>query len=106
MRCSPAPGWSTSSSTSFTITGPTSRRIRSGRRTCATCSLRRSCCGGKHDLSFTVAGAVAYGDDVAEAEVHLLDAGHFALDEAAPQIAELIRGFFAVRRLGTERSAE
>jgi pimeloyl-ACP methyl ester carboxylesterase len=61
---------------------------------------------GKHDLSFTVAGAVAYGDDVAEAEVHLLDAGHFALDEAAPQIAELIRGFFAVRRLGTERSAE
>jgi pimeloyl-ACP methyl ester carboxylesterase len=61
---------------------------------------------GKHDLSFTVAGAVAYGDDVAEAEVHLLDAGHFALDEAAPQIAELIRGFFAVRRLPTERSAE
>jgi pimeloyl-ACP methyl ester carboxylesterase len=61
---------------------------------------------GKHDLSFTVSGAVAYGDDVAEAEVHLLDAGHFALDEATPQIAELIRGFFAVRRLGTERSAQ
>jgi len=52
---------------------------------------------GKHDPSFTVAGAVAYGEDVAAAEVHLLDAGHFALDEAAPQIAELIRRFFAVR---------
>jgi len=26
-----------------------------------------------------------------------MDAGHFALDEAAPQIAELIRRFFAVR---------
>jgi pimeloyl-ACP methyl ester carboxylesterase len=52
---------------------------------------------GKHDLSFTVAGAVAYGEDLPEAEVHLLDAGHFALDEAAPEIAELIRSFFAVR---------
>jgi hypothetical protein len=29
--------------------------------------------------------------------VHLLDAGHFALDEAAPRIAELIRSFVAVR---------
>jgi pimeloyl-ACP methyl ester carboxylesterase len=48
---------------------------------------------GKHDPSFTIAGAVAYAEDVATAEVHLLDAGHFALDEAAPQIAELIGGF-------------
>jgi pimeloyl-ACP methyl ester carboxylesterase len=61
---------------------------------------------GKHDLSFTVAGAVGYGDDVPEAEVHLLDAGHVALDEAAPQIAALIRGFFAVRALGAGRSPE
>jgi pimeloyl-ACP methyl ester carboxylesterase len=52
---------------------------------------------GKHDLSFTVAGAIAYGEDVAEAEVHLLDAGHFALDEAAPQITALIHSFFARR---------
>jgi len=61
---------------------------------------------GRHDLSFTVAGALAYGDDVPEAEVHLLDAGHFALDEAAPQIAELIRSFFAVRNPGGARSAQ
>ena len=52
---------------------------------------------GKHDPSFTVAGAVAYGEDLSEAEVHLLDAGHFALDEAAPQIAELIQSFFALK---------
>ena len=52
---------------------------------------------GKHDLSFTVAGAIAYGKDVAEAEVHLLDAGHFALDEATPQITALIHSFFARR---------
>ena len=58
---------------------------------------------GKHDSSFTVAGAVAYGEDVPEAEVHLLDAGHFALDEAAPQITELIRRFFAVRSWTRER---
>jgi pimeloyl-ACP methyl ester carboxylesterase len=55
---------------------------------------------GQHDPSFTVAGATAYGDDVPDAEVHLLDAGHFALDEAAPQIADLIRSFFE-RRLAT-----
>jgi pimeloyl-ACP methyl ester carboxylesterase len=35
---------------------------------------------GKYDPSFTVAGATAYADDVPEAEIHLLEAGHFALD--------------------------
>ncbi|MGA9852613.1 MAG: alpha/beta hydrolase [Gammaproteobacteria bacterium] len=48
---------------------------------------------GKYDTSFTIAGALAYGQDLPEAEIHLLDAGHFALDEATPEIAELIRGF-------------
>jgi pimeloyl-ACP methyl ester carboxylesterase len=54
---------------------------------------------GRHDLSFTAAGALGYGADVPDAEVHLLDAGHFALDEAAPEITQLIRGFFERRRL-------
>src|SRR5262245_61496186 len=54
---------------------------------------------GRHDVSFTVAGALAYGTDVPDAEIHLLDAGHFALDEAAPQITQLIRSFFERRRL-------
>jgi len=48
---------------------------------------------GKYDSSFTVAGALAYGNDLPEAEIHLLDAGHFALDEATPEIALLIREF-------------
>jgi hypothetical protein len=52
---------------------------------------------GTHDPSFTVAGATAYTEDVKEAEVHLLDAGHFALDEAATQVAELIGSFWARR---------
>jgi pimeloyl-ACP methyl ester carboxylesterase len=48
---------------------------------------------GKYDPSFTVAGATAYADDVPAAEVHLLEAGHFALDEATDQIASLVRDF-------------
>jgi pimeloyl-ACP methyl ester carboxylesterase len=34
----------------------------------------------KYDASFTVAGATAYTGDVPSAEVHLLEAGHFALN--------------------------
>jgi pimeloyl-ACP methyl ester carboxylesterase len=48
---------------------------------------------GKHDSSFTVQGALVYSQDLPEAEVHLLDAGHFALDEATPEIATLMRAF-------------
>jgi len=48
---------------------------------------------GKYDLSFTVAGATGYRDDVPGAEVHLLEAGHFALDEATDDIAVLVRQF-------------
>jgi pimeloyl-ACP methyl ester carboxylesterase len=48
---------------------------------------------GKYDPSFTVAGATAYAGDVPKAEVHILEAGHFALDEATDQIASLVRDF-------------
>jgi len=48
---------------------------------------------GKYDPSFTVAGATAYRDDVPEAEVHILEAGHFALDEATDEIAARVRDF-------------
>lgn len=50
---------------------------------------------GKYDPSFTVAGATAYRNDVPDAEVHMLDAGHFALDEATDEIARLVRDFLA-----------
>jgi pimeloyl-ACP methyl ester carboxylesterase len=52
---------------------------------------------GKYDPSFTVAGATAYAEDVPEAEVHILEAGHFALDEAADEIAGLVRDFLERR---------
>jgi pimeloyl-ACP methyl ester carboxylesterase len=48
---------------------------------------------GKYDPSFTAAGANAYAHDVPNAEVHLLEAGHFALDEATDEIAQLVRRF-------------
>ena len=50
---------------------------------------------GKYDPSFVVAGAYTYGKLLPKAEIHILDAGHFALDEATPEIAELMRAFLA-----------
>ena len=48
---------------------------------------------GKHDPSFDISEPEAYRRDVPNAQVHLLDAGHFALDTAADEIAALVRGF-------------
>jgi pimeloyl-ACP methyl ester carboxylesterase len=50
---------------------------------------------GKYDLSFDLSEPEAYRRDVPSAEVHVLDAGHFALDTAADEIADLIRGFMS-----------
>ena len=48
---------------------------------------------GKNDPFFTVAGANAYLRDIPKAEVHLLDTGHFALEDHCDFIAERIREF-------------
>jgi pimeloyl-ACP methyl ester carboxylesterase len=48
---------------------------------------------GKYDLSFDLGESERYRKDVPSAEVHVLDAGHFALDTAADQIAQIVRGF-------------
>ena len=48
---------------------------------------------GKYDPSFDISEPEAYRRDVPKAEVHVLDAGHFALDTAADPIAVLIRDF-------------
>ncbi|MCJ2048469.1 alpha/beta fold hydrolase, partial [Methylobacterium sp. J-070] len=50
---------------------------------------------GRFDPSFIVPGAEAYLRDLPEAELHILDAGHFALDEATDEIAWLTRNFLA-----------
>jgi pimeloyl-ACP methyl ester carboxylesterase len=48
---------------------------------------------GKYDLSFDPLEPERYRKDVPKAEVHVLDAGHFALDTAADEIAQLVRAF-------------
>jgi len=45
---------------------------------------------GKNDPFFTVEGAQAYLRDIPKAELHLLDTGHFALEDSSEFIAERI----------------
>jgi pimeloyl-ACP methyl ester carboxylesterase len=52
---------------------------------------------GKFDLSFDLGEPERYHQDVPDAEVHVLDAGHFALDTKADEIAALVRGFVKMR---------
>lgn len=54
---------------------------------------------GKYDPSFTVAGAEAFKTDAPDAEVHVLDAGHFALDTDAPELLELTSKFLQRQKL-------
>jgi pimeloyl-ACP methyl ester carboxylesterase len=48
---------------------------------------------GRHDPAFIPAGANAYRQDLPDAQVHLLEAGHFALETHSQEIATLIRAF-------------
>ncbi|NUT38970.1 MAG: alpha/beta hydrolase [Thermoactinospora sp.] len=48
---------------------------------------------GRHDPFFPEPGAHAYLRDLPSAELHLLDTGHFALEDKLPEIAPLIAKF-------------
>jgi pimeloyl-ACP methyl ester carboxylesterase len=48
---------------------------------------------GRNDAHFLPAGAEAYRRDLPDAEIHLLDAGHFALETHAAEVAALINDF-------------
>jgi pimeloyl-ACP methyl ester carboxylesterase len=48
---------------------------------------------GRNDEIFGPAGAEAFRRDLPNAEIHLLDAGHFALETHGEEIAALIRRF-------------
>lgn len=50
---------------------------------------------GEHDFVFARAGAEAYRQDVPDAEIHFLDAGHFALETHASEIAAHMKRFLA-----------
>jgi pimeloyl-ACP methyl ester carboxylesterase len=48
---------------------------------------------GKNDVIFPAEGARAYLKDLPRAELHLLDTGHFALEDQGDEIARLMRDF-------------
>jgi pimeloyl-ACP methyl ester carboxylesterase len=48
---------------------------------------------GRHDASFQMGEAESYRAELPDAEVHLLDGGHFLLDTCADEAATLIRDF-------------
>jgi pimeloyl-ACP methyl ester carboxylesterase len=50
---------------------------------------------GKNDVIFPADGARAYLKDLPRAELHLLDTGHFALEDQGAEIARLMRDFLA-----------
>lgn len=52
---------------------------------------------GKGDPFFTEAGARAYLRDLPKAELHLLDSGHFALEDQHEVVANLVRNFVGNR---------
>jgi pimeloyl-ACP methyl ester carboxylesterase len=50
---------------------------------------------GKNDKIFPAAGAYPYKRDLPKLEFHLIDTGHFALEDKADEMVPLIRGFLA-----------
>ena len=57
---------------------------------------------GKYELSFDPGEPERYRKDVPNAEVHIVDGGHFALDTAADQIAGFVRGFLGSSHEGAK----
>ena len=50
---------------------------------------------GRGDEIFGPAGAQAFAEDLPDAEIHLLDGGHFLLESALDEVTGLIRSFLA-----------
>ena len=50
---------------------------------------------GKNDAGFLPAGALAFRRDVPNAEIRLLDTGHFALETHSQEIADAMRAFLS-----------
>jgi len=48
---------------------------------------------GRGDEIFGPDGARAFAEDVPDAEIHLLDGGHFLLESSAAQVADLMLAF-------------
>ena len=48
---------------------------------------------GKNDVYFIPPGEERFKKDLPDAEIHLVDSGHFALETHAKEISELIKDF-------------
>jgi pimeloyl-ACP methyl ester carboxylesterase len=48
---------------------------------------------GKYELSFDASEPESYRRDVPDAQIHIVDGGHFALDTAADQVAGIVGAF-------------
>jgi pimeloyl-ACP methyl ester carboxylesterase len=60
---------------------------------------------GRHDEIFLVAGAHAYRRDLPNAEIHVFDTGHFALEEAGREMSQRILAFLDRTLTRTQQSA-
>src|ERR1700734_382600 len=54
---------------------------------------------GKYESSFDPSEPESYRKDVPNAEVHVVDGGHFALDTAADEIADFVQSFLSSSRI-------
>lgn len=54
---------------------------------------------GKNDYIFPAEGAYPYKEDLKNLEFHLLDTGHFALEEEGNKIANYILSFMADKNI-------
>jgi pimeloyl-ACP methyl ester carboxylesterase len=73
--------------------------------------LRTSCVPvlavwGRGDEIFGPDGALAFAEDAHDAEIHLLDGGHFLLESTGNEVAALIRDFLARRIDGLVSASE
>jgi pimeloyl-ACP methyl ester carboxylesterase len=53
---------------------------------------------GRNDIIFSKEGAIPYQRDLKDVQIHLLNTGHFALEEEGELIAELISRFLLTNR--------
>ena len=59
---------------------------------------------GKNDFIFPPVGAEPYKRDIKDLEFHLLDTGHFALEDSSAEIGELMLRFLD-KHAGKQQSA-
>ena len=57
---------------------------------------------GENDIFFTPEGGRAYLRDLPEAELHMLDSGHFAVEDSLEEIVAHIKRFHAEQVLARE----